>query len=260
MEFRLVLAAMRFFRVGVFPLDNPANWRWQCGSVFVCSFLMEILCNFNWTQNDNNIKKHEWSGKCIKTNWNKWPHARPLDNSIAFCCFNVITFELLNGHVLRATAECNELVVTQAKTGRMCAVSKFSLFQIDYIIPWVVRDARTYFRCVKRGRWRAAIETNKIIHHFEHSTNTFNSHILLSIPLFHSTDPQPHFSFAFSASESCSSCITAAFASFFSIIIILRKWKIRLCRRLSILRDVCQSLCHTPIPLLHIGSSREKTR
>lgn len=121
-----------------------------------------------------------------------------------------------------------------------CAVSKFSLIQFDYYLVGSARCAYLFSVCEESGRWRrAAIASNKIIYHFEHSTNTFSCHNAtfssfslsllslsfcpFSIALFYSIYPQPQFWFGISAAEACSSCITAAFASFLSIIIIQRK-------------------------------------
>lgn len=126
---------------------------------------------------------------------------------------------------------------------------------IAIITSWVVRRCADLFSvCEAWTWWRAAIETNKIIYHFEHSTNTFIFHILLSLFLSHSLHSILFFlNHIFRLASVRQKHVAHAapqhlHRSFQSLL--FRKWKIRLCRRSSILRDVCHSCCHTPIPLL----------
>lgn len=56
-----------FFFCFCFCSTRKVRWcRWQSISVFVCSFLMEILCNSAWEA------KRSWPENCIKTRALKW--------------------------------------------------------------------------------------------------------------------------------------------------------------------------------------------
>lgn len=127
-----------------------------------------------------------------------------------------------------------------------CCVANFSEFNSinSYTISCRTVGKRTYFRCARHGgvRSQPTSEPNKIICHFG---QTFYKYIQFRLcawcALTQLYAPKLRFSLTSSATQECVVQFTAAFASFVSIIIIQKSgekeknaWKIRLCRRLSV--------------------------